>query len=131
MIIIYHNPDCETSRNVLNVITASGYSPTVVEYIKEGWDASELELLLLYAGLTPRQALRITKSPAEQLGLLDPTVTDDEIFQQMLKHPILVNRPIVCTPLGIALCRPSETVLKLLEKLPTFKVYKEGGELII
>ena len=131
MITIYHNPDCETSRNVLKVIHSAGYTPTVIEYIKEGWDPTELELLLSYAGLTPRQALRTTKSPAERLGLLDPEVTNDEIFEQMLIHPILVNRPIVCTPLGIALCRPSETVLKLLDRLPTTNVYKENGELII
>jgi len=131
MITIYHNPECETSRNVLRVICSAGYQPTVVEYLKEGWSATELDLLLSYAGLTPRQALRTTKSPAQELGLMNPEVSDEEIFQQMLMHPVLVNRPIVCTPLGIALCRPSETVLKLLEKLPTTSIYKENGDLII
>jgi arsenate reductase len=87
--------------------------------------------LFAAAGLTPRSALRIKKSPAEQLGLLDETVDDEAIIAAMLEHPILVNRPIVCTKKGVRLCRPSETVLDLLDRLPPGPLYKENGELII
>ena len=95
-IVIYHNPDCETSRNVLNIINLAGYQPTIVEYIKIGWTKSHLVGLFAAADLTPRSALRTTKSPAKELGLLDPSVNDDTIMENMLLHPILVNRPIVC-----------------------------------
>lgn len=130
-IVIYHNPDCETSRNVLKVITMAGYNPTVIEYLKEGWTRPQLLSLFAVAGLTPRSALRVSKSPAQELGLTNESVSNDELLAAMLQHPILVNRPIVCTPKGIKLCRPSETVLQLLGKLPTEPVFKEGGERII
>lgn len=125
--VIYHNPDCGTSRNVLAVIEAAGYQPEVIEYLKVGWTADVLGTLLAEAELTPRQALRVTKSPAAELGLLDEGVTDEEIFEQMLEYPILVNRPIVVTPKGTMLCRPSETVLDLLEVWPKGPFLKEDG----
>ena len=130
-IVIYHNPDCGTSRNVLAVIEAAGYTPTVIEYLNAGWTKPQLESLFAAAGLTPRAALRETKSPAAELGLLDERVPDDAILEAMVQHPILVNRPIVCTPKGVRLCRPSETVLALLERLPPGPVRKEDGELLI
>ncbi len=128
--VIYHNPACGTSRNVLTVIRASGTEPTVVEYQQTGWTRAQLEGLFAAADLTPRDALRVSKSPAEELGLLDPSVSDDVLLDAMVAHPILVNRPIVCSPKGVALCRPSEAVLPLLERPLTEPVYKEDGELI-
>ncbi|MDO6593376.1 arsenate reductase (glutaredoxin) [Neptuniibacter sp. 1_MG-2023] len=131
MIVIHHNPDCGTSRNVLKIIQDSGYSPVVIEYIKEGWTKAQLQGLLAAADLTPRQALRTTKSPAEALGLLDEAVSDEVIFSAMLEHPILVNRPIVCSPKGVKLCRPSEVVLDLLDRWPTGPYYKEDGQQVL
>lgn len=113
-IVIHHNPDCGTSRNVLEMIRASGTEPIVVEYLKTGWVRPQLQALFAAAGLTPREALRTTKSPAAELGLLDPSVDDATILDAMLDHPVLVNRPIVCSPKGVRLCRPSEQVLDLL-----------------
>ncbi|MFG5380132.1 arsenate reductase (glutaredoxin) [Yoonia sp. R2-816] len=129
--VIHHNPDCGTSRNVLAVIRASGTEPVIIEYLKTGWTRPQLQALFAAAGLTPRAALRTSKSPAEELGLLDPTVSDDALLDAMVAHPILVNRPIVCTPKCVALCRPSEAVLPLLEKPLTEPVYKEDGEPLI
>ena len=131
MIVIHHNPDCGTSRNVLAIIEASGETPTVIEYLKEGWTRSQLLGLFAAAGLTPRTALRETKSPARELGLLEPGVGDEAILEAMLEHPVLVNRPIVCSPKGVRLCRPSEVVLDLLESLPPGPFYKEDGALLI
>ncbi|KCZ49958.1 MULTISPECIES: arsenate reductase (glutaredoxin) [unclassified Hyphomonas] len=131
MIVIHHNPDCGTSRNVLAIIKASGEKPTVIEYLKEGWTRSQLLGLFAAAGLTPRTALRETKSPARELGLLEPGVGDEAILEAMLEHPVLVNRPIVCSPKGVRLCRPSEVVLDLLESLPPGPFYKEDGALLI
>lgn len=128
--VIHHNPDCGTSRNVLAVIRASGTEPVVIEYLKTGWTRPQLQALFAAAGLTPRAALRTSKSPAEELGLLDPAVSDDALLDAMIAHPVLVNRPIVCTPKGVALCRPSEAVLPLLEQPLTAPVYKEDGTLI-
>ncbi|MBE0532232.1 MAG: arsenate reductase (glutaredoxin) [Rhodospirillales bacterium] len=130
-IVVHHNPDCGTSRNVLAIIEAAGYQPTIIEYLKTGWTRPQLLGLFAAAGLTPRQALRETKSPAKELGLLDPNVDDDALLDAMLEHPVLVNRPIVCTHKGVRLCRPSETVLDLLERLPAGPLYKEDGELVI
>jgi arsenate reductase len=130
-IVVHHNPDCGTSRNVLAIIEAAGYRPTIIEYLKTGWTRPQLLGLFAAAGLTPRQALRETKSPAKELGLLDPNVDDDALLDAMLEHPVLVNRPIVCTHKGVRLCRPSETVLDLLERLPAGPLYKEDGELVI
>lgn len=131
MIVIHHNPDCGTSRNVLGIIRAAGYDPAVVDYLKEGWTRSQLLALLSAAGLKPSEALRKTKSPAEELGLLKEGVSEEYILAQMLDHPVLVNRPIVCTSKGVKLCRPSEAVLDLLDNKPQGPFYKEGGELLI
>lgn len=131
MIVIHHNPDCGTSRNVLAIIEASGAAPVVIDYLKEGWTRPQLLGLFAAAGLTPRAALRESKSPARDLGLLEPGVSDEAILAAMLDHPILVNRPLVCSPKGVRLCRPSEAVLDLLETLPPGPLYKEDGEMII
>jgi len=131
MVVIHHNPECGTSRNVLAIIRAAGYEPRIIEYIKEGWTRPQLLALFAAAGLTPRAALRTTKSPAEELGLLDESVSDEVLLAAMLKHPVLVNRPIVCTPKGVRLCRPSEMVLDLLEKWPEPGFEKEDGEKIL
>jgi arsenate reductase len=131
MIVIHHNPDCGTSRNVLAIIEASGETPVVIEYLKEGWTRPQLLGLFAAAGLTPRSALRETKSPAKELGLMEPGVSEEAIFEAMLEHPVLVNRPIVCSPKGVRLCRPSEAVLDLLETLPPGPFYKEDGELLV
>jgi len=130
-IVIYHNPACGTSRNVVDIITAAGYAPTIIHYLDEGWTRPQLLGLFAAADLTPRAALRTTKSPAEELGLLDPAVSDDALLDAMLAHPVLVNRPIVCSPKGVKLCRPSETVLHLMDKMPPGPLYKEDGEMIV
>ncbi|MCQ8821882.1 arsenate reductase (glutaredoxin) [Pseudoalteromonas agarivorans] len=131
MVVIHHNPDCGTSRNVLQIIKAAGYNPTVIEYLKEGWTKPQLLALFAAANLTPKTALRVSKSPAEELGLLNENVTDEAILEAMLKHPILVNRPVVCTEKGVKLCRPSEQVLTLLAQWPKGELYKEDGEMIL
>lgn len=130
-VVIHHNPECGTSQNVLAIIEAAGYKPTVIEYLKTGWTRRQLEGLFAAAGLTPREALRTTKSPAENLGLLDPSVPDNTLLDAMVEHPVLVNRPIVCTPKGVKLCRPSEAVLDLLDRLPPGPFVKEDGQLLI
>ena len=131
MVVIHHNPDCGTSRNVLQIIKAAGYNPTVIEYLKEGWTKPQLLALFAAANLTPKTALRVSKSPAEELGLLNENVTEEAILEAMLEHPILVNRPIVCTEKGVKLCRPSEQVLTLLAQWPKGELYKEDGEMIL
>jgi arsenate reductase len=130
-IVIYHNRECGTSRNVLAIIEAAGYTPTVIEYLKAGWTKPQLLGLFAAAGLTPRTALRETKSPAAEMGLLDEGASNEVILDAMIKHPILVNRPIVCTSIGVRLCRPSESVLDLLDRLPLGPFHKEDGELLI
>ena len=130
-VVIYHNPACGTSRNVLALITAAGYTPTVIEYMQTGWTRPQLLGLFAAANLSPRGALRETKSPAAELGLLEPSVDDDAILDAMIRHPVLVNRPIVCTAKGVRLCRPSEVVLDLLDRLPPGPFRKEDGELLI
>jgi arsenate reductase len=130
-IVIHHNPDCGTSRNVLSILRALGAEPVVIDYIKTGWTRAQLLGLFAAANLTPRTALRVSKSPAEKLGLTDPAVGDEAILEAMVAHPILVNRPIVCTPKGVALCRPSEAVFALLD-VPSGTVFtKEDGETLI
>ena len=131
MIVIHHNPDCGTSRNVLSFIRKSGAEPVVIEYLNEGWTRPQLLALFAAANITPREALRVRRSPAEELGLTDPSVTDDALLDAMLAHPILVNRPIVASPRGVRLCRPSEAVLDLLETLPNGPLCKEDGEMIL
>jgi arsenate reductase len=130
-IVIHHNPDCGTSRNVLAFIRASGVEPMIIEYLQTGWTRPQLLALFAAADLTPRQALRETKSPAAELGLLEEGVSDDTLLDAMLEHPVLVNRPIVCSPKGMKLCRPSEAVFDLLETLPNGPVCKEDGERVI
>lgn len=130
-IVVHHNPDCGTSRNVLAILNAAGYEPTVVEYLKEGWTRAQLLGLFAAAGLTPREALRVSKSPAAELGLTDPNVDDETLLSAMLEHPILVNRPLVCTPKGVRLCRPSETVLDIVDRLPPGPFTKEDGSPLI
>lgn len=130
-VVIHHNPACGTSRNVLSIIQAAGYEPEVVAYLETGWTRPQLLALFAAAGLTPRTALRESKSPAKDLGLLEAGVTDEVILAQMLLHPVLVNRPIVATPKGVKLCRPSELVLDLLDRLPPGPLAKEDGSLII
>lgn len=130
-IVIHHNPDCSTSRNALAIIEASGETPVVIDYMQTGWTRPQLLALFAAAGLTPRTALRTTKSPAEDLGLLDPAADDETLIAAMLEHPVLVNRPIVCAPKGVRLCRPSEMVLDLLDRLPPGPLTKEDGTLLI
>ncbi|MDO6840509.1 arsenate reductase (glutaredoxin) [Paraglaciecola chathamensis] len=131
MVVIHHNPACGTSRNVLSIIQDAGYQPEVIEYLEEGWTRPQLLALFAAANLSLRRALRTTKSPAKELGLLDEDVSDEAILDAMLTHPILVNRPIVCTEKGVKLCRPSEQVLDLLAQWPPGPYKKEDGELII
>ena len=131
MIVIHHNPDCGTSRNVLAFIRASGVEPVVVEYLKEGWTRPQLLALFAAAGVTPREALRVRRSPAEELGLTDPSVSDEALLDAMVEHPILVERPIVASPKGVRLCRPSEAVLALLDRLPEGPLMKEDGQIIL
>ena len=130
-VVIHHNPECGTSRNVLAIIEAAGYAPVVIDYLREGWTRPQLLALFAAAGLTQRQALRETKSPAAELGLLDPAVSDERLVAEMLQHPVLVNRPIVATPRGVKLCRPSEAVLDLLERWPPGPFAKEDGSPLI
>ena len=130
-VVIFHNPACGTSRNVLEIINKSGYDPIVIEYIQTGWTRPQLQALFAAADLTPRQALRTSKSPAEELGLLDPSVSDDALLDAMLEHPVLVNRPFVCTKKGVKLCRPSDAVLDVLENWPEGPLVKEDGEMVL
>ncbi len=128
-ITIYHNPDCGTSRNVLAMIEAAGYGPTVIEYRNVGWTRSQLESLFAAMNAKPRDMLREKGTPSVELGLLETSVSDAAIIEAMFAHPILVNRPIVVTPKGAKLCRPSEAVLDLLDRKPhEFK--KEDGEIV-
>ncbi len=130
-VVIHHNPECGTSRNVVEIVRAAGYEPEIIEYLEAGWSRPQLLSLFAAAGLTPRTALRETKSPAAELGLLDINVPDEALLDAMLEYPVLVNRPLVATPKGVKLCRPSETVLDLLDQLPPGPMKKEDGELII
>lgn len=128
-ITIYHNPDCGTSRNALAMIEAAGYAPVVVDYLKTGWKRAQLQDLFAAMGVRPRDAMREKGTPAAELGLLDPQVSDEEIINRMVEHPILVNRPIVVTPKGAKLCRPSEVVFTLIERVPEHFT-KEDGEIV-
>lgn len=128
-VTVFHNPGCGTSRNVLAMIEAAGYTPTVVEYLQTGWRRDQLVELLAAMQARPRDVLREKGTPAAELGLLDPSVSDDALLDAMMAHPILVNRPIVQTPLGTKLARPSEAVLDLLERKPD-SFTKEDGEVV-
>ena len=113
-VTIFHNPNCGTSRNTLQAIRDKGIQPKVVEYLKAGWTKDQLKGLLMRMGATPRDVLRVRGTPAEELGLTKPSATDEQILDAMTQHPILVERPIVATPKGVALCRPVEKVAALL-----------------
>jgi arsenate reductase len=113
-ITIYHNPDCGTSRNTLAMIRQSGEEPDVIEYLKTPPSRQRLVDLIAAIGIRPRQLLREKGTPYAELGLAEPSLSDDELIDAMLAHPILINRPIVVTPLGTRLCRPSEAVLDIL-----------------
>lgn len=128
-VIIFHNPSCGTSRNALKMIRAAGYEPTVIEYLQEGWSRPQLQEILDLMGARPRDILREKGTPAAELGLVDTQATHEQILEAMIKEPILVNRPIVLTPKGAKLARPSEVVLSLLDEKPsTFT--KEDGEVV-
>ena len=129
-VTIFHNPACGTSRNVVSMVEAAGYRPEVVEYLKAGWTEDQLVALFAEAGLTPREAMRDKGSLAADLGLLAPGTPDNAILAAMVEHPVLVNRPIVRTPRGVALCRPSEKVFDLLERSPD-QFVKEDGEAVV
>ncbi len=129
-ITIFHNPACGTSRNTLAIIRAAGYDPTVIEYLKAGWTRQQLEELLAAMHLRPRDIMREKGTPAADLGLLDAAATDDQILDAMVEHSILVNRPIVVTPKGVKLARPSEAVLDVLERQP-MSFTKEDGEVVV
>ena len=105
-VVIHHIPGCGTSRNVVAMVEAAGYAPTIVPYLETGWTRGQLQGLLAAMGLTARDVLREKGTPAAELGLLAPTITEEAILTAMLEHPVLVNRPIVATPKGVKLCRP-------------------------
>ena len=131
MITIYHNPDCGTSRNVLAMIRNSGAEPRVIEYLKTPPSRAELIVLLKLMKMSPRQLLREKGTPYQHLGLGNPDLTDDQLLDAMIAHPILINRPIVVTPRGVKLCRPSEVVLELLIDRQRGAFAKEDGELVV
>ncbi len=128
-VTIFHNPACGTSRNVLAMVEAAGYRPEVVEYLQAGWTPDQLGALFAEAGITPREALREKEVVAAERGLLDPAASDAAILIAMVEHPVLVNRPIVRTPRGAAMCRPSEKVFALLDRRPD-RFVKEDGEVV-
>jgi arsenate reductase len=130
-ITIYHNPDCGTSRNTLAMIRQSGEEPQVIEYLRNPPSREKLLELIAAMGITPRELLREKGTPFRELGLGDPKWSDDEIVDFMLAHPILINRPIVVTPLGVKLCRPSEAVLDILPNPDIGPFTKDDGEVVI
>lgn len=130
-ITIYHNPHCGTSRNTLALIHNAGIEPTVIEYLKTPPARPVLKDLIAKAGLTVREAIREKGTPYTELGLDDPTLTDDDLLDAMLEHPILINRPFVVTPWGVRLSRPSEAVLDILPVPQKGPFAKEDGELLI
>jgi arsenate reductase len=130
-ITIYHNPACGTSRNTLALIRNSGVEPEVIEYLKTPPSKERLQQLLADMGLGARELLRQKGTPFDELGLADPQWTDDELLDFVVQHPILMNRPVVVTPLGAKLCRPSEAVLELLESSQMGAFSKEDGEAVV
>ena len=130
-VTIYHNPDCATSRNVLALIRNSGEEPHIIEYLKTPPAREELLELLRRMGLPLRAVLRRKGTPYDELGLDDPKWDDDRLVELMLRHPVLIKRPIVATPLGVRLCRPSETVLNILPDPQGGAFRKESGEPVI
>ena len=130
-ITIYHNPACGTSRNTLAMIRNTGEEPTVIEYLKTPPDRETLKSLIAATGMTTREVMRRKGTPYDELGLDDPKLTDAQLVDFMLQHPILINRPIVVTQLGTRLCRPSELVLEILPKPQSGAFTKEDGERVI
>jgi arsenate reductase len=130
-VTIYHNPACGTSRNVLALIRNSGEEPTVIEYLKTPPSRDELVNLIRRMDIPVRSLLRQKGTPYDELGLDDPKLTDDQLLDAMMEQPILINRPIVVTPLGVRLCRPSEAVLSLLPREQSGPFRKEDGEPVI
>ena len=128
-VTIYHNPACGTSRNTLAMIRQSGVEPVIIEYLKNPPSRERLVELINALGISPRALLREKGTPFRELGLDDPKWTDDELIDQMVAHPILINRPIVVTPKGTRLCRPSEAVIDLLDD-PVGRFVKEDGEVV-
>ena len=131
IITIYHNPACGTSRNVLGLIRNSGEEPIIIEYLKTPPDRDTLKALIAAMGVPVRSVLREKGTPYAELGLGDPKWDDEQLIDFMLQHLILINRPIVVTPLGTRLCRPSETVLDLLPQPQRGAFNKEDGEPVI
>ena len=130
-VVIYHNPGCGTSRNTLAMIRNAGIEPHVVEYLKMPPARALLVQLIARAGLTPRTILREKGTPYAELGLGNPELTDDELLDAMMAHPILINRPLVVTPLSVKLCRPSEVVLDILPEAQRGAFAKEDGEVVV
>lgn len=130
-ITIYHNPQCGTSRNTLELIRNSGEEPTVIEYLKTPPDRAMLVRLIQDMGIEVRALLRIKGTPYEALGLGNASLSDEQLVDAMMEHPILINRPIVVTPLGTRLCRPSEAVLDLLPQPQRGRFVKEDGQVVI
>jgi arsenate reductase len=130
-IVIYHNPDCGTSRNALAMIRNAGIEPHVVEYLKTPPSRAMLESLIARAGLSPRDLLREKGTPFAELGLGAPDLSDEQLVDAMMEHPILINRPLVVSPLGVKLCRPSEEVLDLIPAEQQGAFAKEDGEQVI
>lgn len=130
-IIIYHNPACGTSRNVLELVRNSGVEPHVVEYLKTPPSRAMLVQLMERAGMTPRQLLREKNTPYAELGLDEEAIGDDALIDAMMDHPVLINRPLVVTPLGVRLCRPSEAVLDILPEPQRGAFAKEDGEQVV
>ena len=130
-IVIYHNPDCGTSRNTLAMIRNSGIEPHVVEYLKTPPSRSMLEQLIERAGISPRALLRQKGTPYAELGLDDDSLADTALVDAMMAHPVLINRPLVASPLGVKLCRPSEAVLDLLPVQQRGAFTKEDGQMVV
>lgn len=130
-VTIYHNPACGTSRNTLAMIRNAGIEPTIVEYLNTPPDRITLQQMIRDAGLTVREAIREKGTPYAELGLDDTSLSDDQLLDAMLAHPILINRPFVVTPLGVRLCRPSELVLDILPSPQQGAFTKEDGEAIV
>lgn len=130
-VTIYHNPQCGTSRNTLALIRNAGVEPQIIEYLQNPPDRATLVDLISRAGLTVREAIRQKGTPYAELGLNDATLSDEQLVDAMLDHPILINRPIVVTAIGVRLCRPSELVLDILEQPQQGPLVKEDGEVVI
>jgi arsenate reductase len=130
-VIIYHNPECGTSRNTLGLIRNAAIEPTVIEYLRHPPARATLVDLIERAGLSVRAAMREKGTPFAELGLDDPAKTDEELIEAMLQHPILINRPFVMTPQGVRLCRPSEVVLDILPATQQGAFTKEDGERVV